>query len=126
RLAGEDADNTYYTTHAVLDAESREKQVQDFIAAYKTEYSVPPETAFAGLGYDAVLLLADAIKRAGTDTPRAIPQALQDTKNWRGVTGSTPFGRDSRTPQKTVSLGGVKGHRLALPATVRPQHVPPP
>ncbi|HKA52259.1 MAG TPA: ABC transporter substrate-binding protein [Candidatus Binatia bacterium] len=126
RLAGEDADNTYYTTHAVLDAESREKQVQDFIAAYKTEYSVPPETAFAGLGYDAVLLLADAIKRAGTDTPRAIPQALQDTKNWQGVTGSITFGRDSRIPQKTVSLVGVKGHRLTLAATVLPQHVPPP
>src|SRR5262249_55252097 len=126
RLAGEDADNIYYTTHAVLDAESREKQVQDFIAAYKTEYSVPPESAFAGLGYDAVLLLGDAIKRAGTDDPRALPQAFQDTKNWQGVTGSITFGSDSRIPQKTVSLVGVKGHRLTLAATVLPQHVPPP
>ena len=126
RLAGEDADNTYYTTHAVLDAESSEKLVREFSAAYKTEYSVPPESAFAGLGYDAVALLVDAIKRAGTDEPQAIRQALQGSKSWQGVTGSVTFGSDSRIPQKTVSLVWVKDHRLTLAAIVLPQRIPPP
>jgi len=126
RLAGEDANNTYYTTHTVLDAESSEKQVKEFIAAYKTEYSVPPESAFAGLGYDAVALLVDAIKRAGTDEPQAIRQALQGSKIWQGVSGSITFGRDSRILQKTVSLVWVKDHRLTLAATVLPQRIPSP
>jgi branched-chain amino acid transport system substrate-binding protein len=126
QLAGEDANNTYYTTHVLLDDEAGGKQVKEFMAAYKAEYQVPPEHAFAALGYDTVLLLADAIKRAGTDTSPAIRQALQNTKNWQGVTGSISFADDSRIPQKTVSIVQVKDRRLTLAASVLPQHVPSP
>src|SRR5262245_8671825 len=125
QLAGTDANNTYYTTHILLDEEASGKQVKDFMAAYKAEYGVLPEHAFAALGYDTMLLLADAIKRAGTDTASGIRRALQDTKNWQGVTGSISFDHASRVPQKAVSIVRVKDRRLTLAATVLPQHVPP-
>lgn len=44
-------------------------------------------SAFGGYSYDALLLIVDAIKRAGSTKPSAIRDALEKTKNLPGVTG---------------------------------------
>ena len=41
-----------------------------------------------GLGYDSVMMLVDAIKRAGTTDPPNSATALAATKNFKGVTGT--------------------------------------
>ena len=43
------------------------------------------------LAYDAVMLLADAIGRAGSDRPEKIRQALAQTRIFTGVTGTMTF-----------------------------------
>ena len=58
------------------------------------------ENAFAGLGYDTVKLIADAIRRAGSADPKAIREALAQTRNLPGVTGASTFQPGSRIPQK--------------------------
>jgi branched-chain amino acid transport system substrate-binding protein len=126
RVAGAAANSVYYTTHVLLDGEESGQHIKQFIAAYKAEFGVAPESAFAGLGYDAVMLLADAIKRAGTDQPRAIRQSLQATRDLSGVTGSISFAPDSHIPKKTVTLVAVKNQRLTLAAEIIPKRVPPP
>lgn len=126
RVAGVAANNAYYTTHVLLDGEEGGQRVKQFITAYKAEFGVVPESAFAGLGYDAVMLLADAIKRAGTDQPQAIREALQATRDLPGVTGSISFAPDSHIPKKTVTLVAVKNQRPTLAAEIIPKRVPPP
>jgi branched-chain amino acid transport system substrate-binding protein len=44
-------------------------------------------STFGGYSYDALLLIADAIKRAGSAEAKAIRTALEETKNLAGVTG---------------------------------------
>lgn len=44
-------------------------------------------STFGGYSYDALLLIVDAIKRAGSTKPSAIRDALEKTKNFPGVTG---------------------------------------
>ena len=44
-------------------------------------------STFGGYSYDALLLIADAIKRAGSAEARAIRDALESTTNLPGVTG---------------------------------------
>lgn len=126
RVAGIAANNVYYTTHVLLNGEEGGQRVKQFIAAYKAEFGVAPESAFAGLGHDAVMLLADAIKRAGTDQPQAIREALQATRDLPGVTGSISFAPDSHIPKKTVTLVAVKNQRPTLAAKIIPKRVPPP
>jgi branched-chain amino acid transport system substrate-binding protein len=65
QVAGAAADNTYFTTHAFLGATHRTPAVAQFIADYQAEYGAPPDTAFAALGYDAVMLIAHAIEAGG-------------------------------------------------------------
>ena len=49
--------------------------IQKFYEDYKAAYGTPPENAFAALGYDTLGLIADAIKRAGSEDPKAIRDA---------------------------------------------------
>jgi branched-chain amino acid transport system substrate-binding protein len=52
--------------------------VQDFVAAYKAHYGlVPTQRSF--FVFEATYLVVDAIKRAGSDQPAAIEQALKTT-----------------------------------------------
>ncbi len=76
RSRAKGAENVYFTTHSLMDADLGTDAVKKFIADYQAEYKTPPENAFAGLGYDTVKLIADAIKRAGSADPKAIREAL--------------------------------------------------
>ena len=125
-IAGKGADNTYFSTHSLMDAKLGTDGVKNFIAAYQAEYSAPPENAFAGLGYDTVKLLADAIKRAGSDDPKAIREALQETKSLPGITGVITYQPGSRIPQKGVTMILVKDGQFTLAAEVVPEKVPAP
>jgi branched-chain amino acid transport system substrate-binding protein len=52
--------------------------VQDFVASYKSHYGlVPTQRSF--FVYEATYLVVDAIRRAGSDQPAAIQQALKST-----------------------------------------------
>ena len=72
-VAGDMADDVYYSTHASLD--NPDAKVQDFVTAYNAAYGNAPENAFAALGYDMMGVIADAIARGSTD-PAVIRDAL--------------------------------------------------
>jgi branched-chain amino acid transport system substrate-binding protein len=96
------------------------------MAAYEAEYKTPPENAFAALGYDTVKLIADSIKRAGSDDPKAILEALSKTKDLASVTGAITYQPGSRIPQKGVTVILVKDGKFTLAKEVVPQKVPAP
>jgi branched-chain amino acid transport system substrate-binding protein len=125
-VAGAGSENVYFTTHSLMDPQLGTPAVKKFIADYEAEYKHPPENAFAGLGYDTVNLLADAIKRAGSADPKAIRTALQATKDLPGVTGSISYPDDSRIPQKGVTVIRVKDGKFTLAQELVPQRVPAP
>ena len=53
----------------------------------------------AALGYDSAMILADAIKRAGTTDGPKVRDALAATKNFAGVTGNTTINEQARRHQ---------------------------
>ena len=126
QIAGKGAENTYFTTHSLMDATLGSNAVKQFIAAYQAQFMAPPENAFAGLGYDTVKLIADAIERAGSADPKAIREALAQTKDLPGVTGAITFQPGSRIPQKGITVILVKDDKFTLAAEVVPQKVPAP
>jgi branched-chain amino acid transport system substrate-binding protein len=78
----------------LVGAFSRQDQrpvVQNFIKAYTQKHGDPPDT-FAASGYDAVGLLAEALKTGAA--PEDIRRGLGAVKDFEGVTG-----RISMTPQ---------------------------
>jgi branched-chain amino acid transport system substrate-binding protein len=124
--AGAASNNVYFTTHALNDATLGTDAYKKFFADYQKEYGHDPENAFAGLGYDSVYLLVDAIKRAGSTDAQAIKTALENTKNFPGITGSITFSADSHVPQKGVTIIALKDGKYTLGAEVVPEKVPAP
>lgn len=77
--------NTYFTNfYSVQDTNPAS---QAFVEAYKKEYGQLPDS-MAAMGYDAVYLLVDAIKRANSVESAKIREALVATKDFKSVSGS--------------------------------------
>jgi branched-chain amino acid transport system substrate-binding protein len=89
RRAGAGSENMVYP-QIVLDLESREPAVEGFISAYRKRYDEDPDI-YAAHGYDAVKLMAEAIRTAGSMHPRSIRQGLSGIENFDGAAGRTSF-----------------------------------
>ena len=84
-----------------------------YIESYKKKYGTEPGV-FDAQGYDAVMILADAIKRANSADPKVFRSELARTRNFKGVSGTITI-RDNREPIKSpLALLVVKGGKFAL------------
>ncbi|MBP7255097.1 MAG: ABC transporter substrate-binding protein, partial [Negativicutes bacterium] len=101
--------DTYFCSH--YSEQDNDANVKDFIAAYKAEYGEEPNV-FAALGYDAGKMLVDAIKRAGSDDPEKIRQALAETKDLQVGTGIITMDANHDPIKSAVVLEMKDGQKI--------------
>jgi branched-chain amino acid transport system substrate-binding protein len=87
-IAGENAEGFYYTAQFHPDGYTHPEAVK-FINGFREAYGIEPET-FSVTGYDAYMLMLDAIERAGSLDADAIKAALDET-SFVGARGLTEF-----------------------------------
>ncbi len=58
--------------------------VQNFVREYEKEYG--PVSTHSGYAWDAFMIVANAIKKAGTD-PERLRDAIENTRNYVGISG---------------------------------------
>ena len=107
-LGGAAVEGTYYSTH--YSAESPAPEVQLFIKKFRARYDGETPDAVAALGYDAMMLLADAITRAGTTAGSRLRDALAATKDFPGVTGRTTIDAERNTSKPAIIVTVKDGH----------------
>jgi len=73
----------------------------------------------AALGYDAYMIILDAITRAGKVEPEAITKALAETKGFVGVTGATTINA-SHDAEKPVGLVLIKDGKKTYVGDITP------
>ena len=78
--------------------------------------------AFAALAYDAVHVLAEAMKRAKKLDGPTLRDAIAATKGYAGVTGTITLGPDRNPVGKKLIIEEIKNGQLAVKATFEPQH----
>lgn len=116
-IAGaENLNNTYFSNH--YSAEDPSPEIQNFVKAYEEKYNATPD-ALAALGYDAALLLIDAIKRAGSDDPEKIRDALEETKDFPAVSGKITFD-ENHNPVKSAVIIEFKDGKQTYKTSVNP------
>ncbi len=110
-VAGSDADGIVLSTFFDENDPATE-EARVFVEGYKKELAgkEPIIPAVAALGYDAYLLVRDAIERAGSTDGVAIRDALNATKDFEGVTGVINFTEEGDADKniaviKTVDKG---------------------
>ncbi len=107
KIAGRDAEETtFFTNHYSPD--DPDPRVQEFISKYKQAYANIPD-AMAILAYDAVYLLADAIKRANSTEKELVRNALEETKGFVGAAGTFDIDKEHNAFKKLVVVQIQKG-----------------
>lgn len=103
-LAGEAAEGVRLPSGKVLvcdllqNSDSQKKSLMAFVKDYQKHYKAEGDH-FGGHAWDAVMLLKNAIEH-GADTPSAIRDQLEKTKNFCGIGGTFTY-----SPQDHAGLG---------------------
>jgi branched-chain amino acid transport system substrate-binding protein len=116
-LGGKAVEGTYYSTH--YSASNVDPAVQLFVKKFRARWDNETPEAVAALGYDAMMLYADAIRRAGTTEGPKLRAAIAATKDFAGVTGKTTIDAQRNSSKSAVILT-IKDGKLAFAATVAP------
>jgi branched-chain amino acid transport system substrate-binding protein len=115
-IGGKAVEGSYLSNH--YSAEDTAEHVQNFIKKYKAKYGSIPD-GLAAMGYDAAIVLIDAMKRAGELTPAAIRDALATTKDFKGVTGVITINSD-RDAVKSAVVMKVDSGTFKYVTTINP------
>jgi branched-chain amino acid transport system substrate-binding protein len=83
-----------YGTHAIADfTPGANPEAQAYAAKYREKYKVEPDF-YSSWAYDAVNLLANAIKTSNGTKPEDLKKAILATKGWKGVEGTYSFDKN--------------------------------
>jgi branched-chain amino acid transport system substrate-binding protein len=115
-VAGKAIEGSFFSNH--YSGEDPSPVIQDFITRYKAKYKEEPD-AMAALGYDSAMILADAIKRAGTTEPAKLRDAIAATKDYPAVTGKITLD-DKRNATKSAVMLTIKDGKFRFVETVNP------
>jgi len=115
-VAGRALDGSFFSGHCSM--ENPDPVLQDFAKKYRAKYHSEPDD-MAALGYDGMLLMADAIKRAGSTDAEAIRAALASTKDFPGATGKISID-ENRNARKAAVIQTVGGGKFKFVETVEP------
>ncbi|ULO06484.1 ABC transporter substrate-binding protein [Paenibacillus sp. 19GGS1-52] len=117
-IAGADAlNNTFMSNH--YSPEDSAPEVKSFVDAFKAANSDLVPDGMAALGYDAVKLVVDGIKRADSTEPTKLRDALAATKDLQLATGKITMNETHDPVKAAVVLKFVDG-KQTFEAKVNP------
>ncbi len=101
-------EGAYFSNHYA--SESPNPATQKFIKDYREKYNEDPD-GLSAAGYDAAMILIQAIENAKELTPKAIRDELAKIQNFDGATGKITI-NEKRNADKDVFIVQVKGNSL--------------
>lgn len=106
KVAGNSLDGSFFSCH--FSADDKSETTQGFVKKYKAKYSGKTPDDMAALGYDSAMILAEAIKRAGTTDGAKLKDAIAATKDHKGITGTITLDaqRNASKPAVILTIGG--------------------
>lgn len=107
-LGGKAVEGNYYSTY--FSADNTAPEVRAFVQRYAARWNGEKPEAVSALGYDALRLIADAIRRAGTTDEPKLRDEIAVTKNFPGVTGRTTIDEHRNSAKAAVMLVVRDGH----------------
>jgi len=116
KVAGDAVEGGYFVNHYSPD--DTRPEVQAWVQKYKERHGQTPD-ALGTLAYDGTKLLFEAIRRAGSDDPRKIRDALASIRDFSGVTGKMALDGNGDAV-KSAAILKIEGGRQKFVKTVNP------
>lgn len=108
KVAGEAVEGGYFSNHYSPD--DTRPEVVAWVKKYKEKFGQTPD-ALGTLAYDATNVLLEAIRRANSDDPVKIREALASIKGFQGVTGESAMDENGNAVKSAVILQLVDGRQ---------------
>jgi branched-chain amino acid transport system substrate-binding protein len=116
KIAGTAIEGGYFSNHYSPD--DRRPEVAAWVKKYREKYGQVPD-ALGTLAYDATNLLLEAIRKAGSDDPKKIRDALATIRDFKAVSGkSTLDGNGDMI--KSAAILKIEGGRQKFVTMVNP------
>jgi branched-chain amino acid transport system substrate-binding protein len=114
KIAGDAINGNFFSNHYA--PEEDRPEVKNFVESYKKEYDKTAD-GLAALGYDAALVLFDAMERAPSLGGKELRDAIAATKNFTGVTGTFSID-ENRNAMKSAVIVEYKGGKQTMNARI--------
>ncbi|MCE9573175.1 MAG: ABC transporter substrate-binding protein [Deltaproteobacteria bacterium] len=115
-LGGAAVEGARFSTGLALD--DPRPETARFVAAYRATYGADPDT-LAATGYDAALLLLDALDRSASTDGADLAAAIASVRGLTGAGGTITIGAD-REPARPFTIVTVRGGEFHYLATIAP------
>ncbi|WP_439625398.1 ABC transporter substrate-binding protein [Shinella sp.] len=118
--------DVYFVTHTWMGA-GADPEMEKFIALYKEMFGKDPDTSFVSTGWDTIMMIAQAIKAAGSTDGAAVAKALEDGQ-FKLLTGDLDYGtnEEGHVPNKAAALIELKGGKPTFVGWRKPESLPKP
>ena len=116
----------YFVTHTWMGPEAH-PDMPKFIELYKDMFGEDPDTSFVATGWDTIMLMAEAVKMAGTTDGAAVAKALEEGE-FKLLTGDLAYknAEEGHAPDKAAVLIELKGGKPGFLGWRRPETIPNP
>ncbi len=116
----------YFDTHGYLSADANPKY-PEFAAAYKAKFGKDPSETWVLPGYDVVMVMAQAMEKAGTTDGVKVAQAME-TMEFDLFTGKLKWSdaASGHEPNKAAAMVSLTKGVPSFIGWVRPEKLPPP
>jgi branched-chain amino acid transport system substrate-binding protein len=115
-IGGTALEGCYFSTH--YSPQDTSPAVQNFVKEFQARYNETPD-AMAALGYDSAMILAAAMKSAGTTDGAKVRDTLAATKDFPGVTGRITIDANRNASKPAVILT-IKNGQFQYVETISP------
>ncbi|WP_181706517.1 ABC transporter substrate-binding protein [Chthonobacter rhizosphaerae] len=118
--------DVFFVTHTWMGAESS-PQMKQFVDLYKAMFNAEPDTSFVATGWDSVMMLAEAVKAAGSTDGADVAKALEDG-TFELLTGTLDYGtaEEGHVPNKSAVVVELKAGKPTLVGWRTPETLPKP
>jgi branched-chain amino acid transport system substrate-binding protein len=118
--------DVYFVTHTWMGPEAH-PDMPKFLELYEEVHGAAPDTAFVATGWDTIMLMAEAVKAAGTTDGAAVAQALEEGQ-FKLLTGDLSYknAEQGHAPDKAAVLVELKKGKPSFLGWRRPENPPKP
>jgi branched-chain amino acid transport system substrate-binding protein len=115
-IGGIALNGSYFSNHYAADDPN--PVIQQFVTEYRTRFNQTPD-GLAALGYDAANVLFDSIRRSNSTEGPKLRDAINQTKDFQGVTGKITINKDRNADKPAVVLE-IKDGKFVYRETINP------
>lgn len=115
-----------FVTHTFMDAEAT-PGMGEFLELYREQFDEDPDTAFVAVGWDTIMVMAQAVEKAGSTDGDAVAKAMEDME-FELLTGKLDWSAadEGHEPNKEAAIVELHDAKPSFVGWVLPESIPEP